>query len=507
MRISKKIFSIHTTAYLLLFLMLVCSLSAIAQDNKTKAVDSLLVLARKQQREAQFLPMLKTGLQTLELAESLNYDRGIGDAHYLLGSALSSLGMIDEALPHLAASEETGYYRENPFMQVQVHRIRGQAFVRIGLYQQALEEYDKQARLFPDLKKDRRLWSAMQRYSNLSYLYGKKEEDKAAAADSLKKYARLQMEVMAELPEEWVANEYLGAYSHLSWAYILEKNYNKSLAVLDSAMVLVRKYKLPIYYNLEIDYSEVALHQNQIEKAKIHLERLLDNLRTIGDRRALRNQYKYVAGVYAEYKLNQDTADLYLLRSNLLRDSLESENKKAIDRAMSYLLQAKEKEKEGQLMRYVYRGAVALLLLACLLTYLVWKTRRNKKVLAKKEEVILEERRLNSSLHESIQQNKFEQLLELAKENSPEFLTLFTELYPDFIAALKDLAPKIRNTELEFCAMSYLNFTTKNIAEYTFVTIRAVQIRKNRLRKKLNIPSDIDFNNWMQGMGCVEKDA
>jgi hypothetical protein len=42
--------------------------------------------------------------------------------------------------------------------------------------------------------------------------------------------------------------------------------------------------------------------------------------------------------------------------------------------------------------------------------------------------------------------------------------------------------------------------STKNIAEYTFVTIRAVQIRKNRLCKKFEIPSDADFNNWMRGL-------
>ncbi|MNE39864.1 hypothetical protein D3C81_1268960 [compost metagenome] len=46
--------------------------------------------------------------------------------------------------------------------------------------------------------------------------------------------------------------------------------------------------------------------------------------------------------------------------------------------------------------------------------------------------------------------------------------------------------------------MTFLNFSTKNIAQYTFVTVRAVQVRKNRLRKKLNIASDIDFNNWMR---------
>ncbi|WP_053003825.1 helix-turn-helix transcriptional regulator [Sphingobacterium sp. Ag1] len=94
--------------------------------------------------------------------------------------------------------------------------------------------------------------------------------------------------------------------------------------------------------------------------------------------------------------------------------------------------------------------------------------------------------------------DKFDHLIAIAKSNNPAFLLLFSDLYPDFIEALKALAPNIRSSELEFCAMAFLNFSTKNIAEYTYVTIRAVQIRKNRLRKKFDIPSDADFNNWMR---------
>jgi hypothetical protein len=69
------------------------------------------------------------------------------------------------------------------------------------------------------------------------------------------------------------------------------------------------------------------------------------------------------------------------------------------------------------------------------------------------------------------------------------------------LQSLKNLDTKIRTTELEFCVMAFLNFSTKNIAEYTYVTIRAVQIRKNRLRKKFEIPSDEDFNNWIRELG------
>lgn len=94
--------------------------------------------------------------------------------------------------------------------------------------------------------------------------------------------------------------------------------------------------------------------------------------------------------------------------------------------------------------------------------------------------------------------NNFNYLITLAKNNDAEFLTVFSEIYPGFVASLKRINPKIRSSELEFCAMTFLNFSTKNIAQYTFVTVRAVQVRKNRLRKKFNIASDVDFNNWMR---------
>ncbi|ULT23681.1 hypothetical protein KUH03_31670 [Sphingobacterium sp. E70] len=97
-----------------------------------------------------------------------------------------------------------------------------------------------------------------------------------------------------------------------------------------------------------------------------------------------------------------------------------------------------------------------------------------------------------------MERNNFNNLIALAKNNNAEFLALFNEIYPEFVASLKTINPRIRSSELEFCAMTFLNFSTKNIAQYTFVTVRAVQVRKNRLRKKLNIASDMDFNNWMR---------
>ncbi|WP_326983581.1 hypothetical protein VUJ46_03260 [Chryseobacterium sp. MYb264] len=84
----------------------------------------------------------------------------------------------------------------------------------------------------------------------------------------------------------------------------------------------------------------------------------------------------------------------------------------------------------------------------------------------------------------------------LAKENSPRLLNKFRLVYPDFFNKIFAIQPNLKNSELIFCIYLKLNLSTKEIATYTFVTPKAIQNRKNRLRKKLNIASDTDIYKW-----------
>ena len=89
-----------------------------------------------------------------------------------------------------------------------------------------------------------------------------------------------------------------------------------------------------------------------------------------------------------------------------------------------------------------------------------------------------------------------DEILRLAKENSPRLLSKFKSLYPDFFEKLTEIQSSLQNSELIFCIYLKLNLSTKEIATYTFVTPKAVQNRKNRIRKKLNIASSVDIYKW-----------
>lgn len=93
-----------------------------------------------------------------------------------------------------------------------------------------------------------------------------------------------------------------------------------------------------------------------------------------------------------------------------------------------------------------------------------------------------------------------DEIIALAKENSPRLLNKFRLVYPDFFNKLSAIQPNLKNSELIFCIYLKLNLATKEIATYTFVTPKAIQNRKNRLRKKLNIPSTTDIYKWFNDL-------
>ena len=91
-----------------------------------------------------------------------------------------------------------------------------------------------------------------------------------------------------------------------------------------------------------------------------------------------------------------------------------------------------------------------------------------------------------------------EEVMRLARENSPRLLSKYKSTYPAFFKNLDAIYPGLQNSELTFCIYLRLGMSTKEIAMCTFVTPKAIQNRKNRIRKKLNIPSRGDIYQFFR---------
>ena len=193
---------------------------------------------------------------------------------------------------------------------------------------------------------------------------------------------------------------------------------------------------------------------------------------------------------------NAEQSLVYSKKRILLKDSINKVQSKSYDITINDVLKKKEKninQKFSNTKKIYIAFSILALLIVIFFGIRIYKNKKeNKKVIELMEQKEVENLELQQKLNKS-----FDEVVQLAKENNPEFLTRFKEVYPEFYRKLNNIEPKLLNTEIKLCAMLYLGFTSKDIAEFTFVTVKAAQHRKFRLRKKLNIPSDEEINSWI----------
>ncbi len=486
----------------LFLLLLLFTLKAIAGNDQKQEVDSLLNKTRELFNAGQLLPYIETAIKALNLSYESNYDDGIARAHSWIAEGLVHVGLFKEGLKHLERAETTKYFKERILAQSEVHRVRGRAYGELKLYQQAIREFRLQLGLIKNLTGEKQKKSYQFTYENLSTAF-----DAIDQLDSVEKYNHLQLQSLEGADEKSEVFRYLVVYDNLGKLYVKKGELVTAQQYLDKALALVKKYNIPVVLNTYGSLGLLEQKKGNLKKAADFYEKSLVNKREVGSRNGMKNSYRQLADFYRKTNFDQGKADEYERAFSRLNDSLENENRQVVDMVLNQILKLKDHESAKKVSKSITISLIALVLLAVAIAFLVWRSKYNRKILGEKEETLKETETINKKLTEQIGENKFNNLIELAKSNNPEFLTLFKELYPDFIQALKSRDSNLRSTELEFCAMAFLNFSTKNIAEYTFVTVRAVQIRKNRLRKKFEIPSDADFNNWMRGLADTPDQA
>jgi DNA-binding CsgD family transcriptional regulator len=116
-------------------------------------------------------------------------------------------------------------------------------------------------------------------------------------------------------------------------------------------------------------------------------------------------------------------------------------------------------------------------------------------------------KRKGEKKHETINENQikpeinlsetYHDLMELLEKRDPAFIFAFENIYPDFSSKLLAKSTDLQQSEIEFCALLKMKLTTKEIAKISFIETRTVQNKKYRIRKKLDIPQNVDIYHWI----------
>lgn len=84
-------------------------------------------------------------------------------------------------------------------------------------------------------------------------------------------------------------------------------------------------------------------------------------------------------------------------------------------------------------------------------------------------------------------------LVTLAKEDINTFYIEFEKYYPDFHFILKNQYPELNLSDINFCSLIKMKFDIKQIAIYTNTTLRSVESRRFRIRKKMELKGQDDL--------------
>jgi len=312
-----------------------------------------------------------------------------------------------------------------------IYLRQGTYFIQKKQYSQALHFFQK-ARKFDD--------TGLAECAISDYIYMHQEKDSA--------YKYLMMALDKTKIRGKADGIALYTYTILGEYYITNGQYDKAEESLKKALEIDKKTKRIYAYYSKYIYND---------------------LRTLYDRKGDKESAYFYLNAYTEAKNRNNFSILKTINQDM----------------ESFIKMAKEDSEEyADNLRWTIIFTILIVSFSGVYAWRVISSLRKKRSVLK-----IEAEELKFLMNDK----KHEEILKLARENDPAFLAQFKEAYPGFISKLLEVNPGLENSELIFCAMLKLHFTSKDIARYTFVQHKTVQQKKYRIRKRLYIPAETDI--------------
>ncbi|WP_165828212.1 tetratricopeptide repeat protein [Chryseobacterium phosphatilyticum] len=407
----------------------------------------------------------------LNIAEENKYKEGVILCYINISNISATIGNYKRGLSYLSLAEKELKAVDSHVLKARLYQEHAQLNYVIGLYKSALEFNAKGLYYLKSTSEsDKRKYYLYRLYANRAEcLY------KANKTDS----AYIYLQKGQKVDSRGVLLNTLLAKHHLL--------YTKRL---DSALIYLQKASQKIVNTGKVNvqsgfvyltYGDYYYELKDYNTALSYYKKALDNYNKTNRLYNIPGAYESIANTYKMLNEPEKEAEA---RQRYREEKVDLENiqNEAINISIDQMLNDKDEESLGFEKKIYLFGSVIIIL--CVIIFLLLYT-HNRSLRQRKNEFKSEALSLKSKINDS-----FDELVNLAKKNDSTFLTRFQEIYPDFCPKLLEINSKLGASELAFCAMIKLNFTSKEIAEYTFIQHKSVQQKKHRLRKKLDVPSD-----------------
>lgn len=482
--------------FYLLIILFSLPLSLYSQElPKEKEILKLIGLSRNAYLKADLLSSNEYAEKALSESIKIKYSQGIAYSNFYIGQALCDMGKSNTALKRLLSAEKEEYTETDPLLMSEIFTVRSRLYSLISP-DYSLKEQKKGFLFFNKItnKQDKAIIE-MKAYTNLAAFYVGKNN-----IDSLSYYLNEANHSLHFLKEQNTPPQQLvNFYSLLGFSHAVKKQYDSATYYFEKSLNIGKKHDYKNTAMTQMSWGLSEFQRKENDSALVHFKKALDIMEELHYSSLIPWASYCISETYQALG-NIEKSNEYKAKANEIQEKLSQEYIDLPKTTLNTLLHDQENNAQKTTKKNTFIFiAVIIFLILLFLYYFFIKHRTAKKTINSQEEIIANKDQKAYVLEQKVNE-AFEIVIQLAKDNNPEFLTRFREVYPNFISALLKTNPQLLTSELTFCAYLYLNFSSKDIAQYTYVTPRAVQLRKNRLRKRLHISSDEDLYLWMKNL-------
>ncbi|PWN57557.1 hypothetical protein [Chryseobacterium viscerum] len=417
--------------------------------------------------------------EVIEKSKKIKYKKGEIKGYIEFSKYCFVMNMYKQGYYLLNIAEQNLKYYDDKSLKSRLYFVYGMSEARLGLHKQAIIDLNK----------------------SLDFAY--KITDKNLAEKSKQDaydWKRFSFESLNQMDSVYSCEKKCMAaprpmlYITIAQRHLKKGRMDSAKYFIDKAndIMLSSKGTVEAKCNVLRAYGELYIERKEYQKSLQYLLKSLKISIRMRFKKREKECYKLISQAYRG-KNDLKNENEYLLKYSAVNDSLNLIERAMIDIPIDKLLQEKIQNSEKSKSRLYY--IILSIMFVCLCIVIILKRNSKSKKDKIRSNLVQKEKELDL-LNKKLDENK-EHLLYLATKNDPTFIIKFKELYYDFYTEITTEYPQLNINDMRFIAFVKLSFCNKEIATYTSVSLRTVESKKYRIRKKLNLDVNIDFNDWI----------
>ncbi len=379
-----------------------------------------------------------------------------------------------------ALYQKAGRYKM-PLFQVRAKKHTFEAYIFTGLPDKAFQELEQGSKIISTLDENdpvviNEKKGLLSYYANYYWSQGDIENQL--------KYALLAGEQKKKIPDEKRREHRLSFYySNIGSIYADLNQMDSAKVYAELSNAKDKGYNRNDVHALNLwTLGKVAEHEKDYQKALSYFK---NAEKTEGYKNHANRELIYNDIINSYQQLQQeDSVKIYQIKRDSLKLAVSENQKKSLTTLLN------EKEENNPVYLYVLAGFLGIM---AVVTFFVVRKNRMLSLQEKASKEYL------NKISENPNGEDYSRLLKALKEKDPAFMFYFEETFPDFSSKLLQINPKMSDYDIEFCALLKIKISTKDIARYKFIEPATVRNKKYLIKKKLNIPNDVDIYQWLDG--------